>query len=347
VATPCPLILAVPVALVSGLSRAAKVGILIKGGQALETMARVRALVVDKTGTLTRGHARVVAIEPRTARPADELLRAAASLDQALKHIIAQTLVAEARARGLHLAVPTDVIEMPGEGIEGYIDKLRVIVGGMRFVSSRLSVQGTQSAGHWLPGAAVVVVAIDGEVAGEIVLADELRFGTEELLQNLRTMGVERIVIATGDRREIAESITAGLPIDALRADLTPDQKVLVVLSERKNGPVMMAGDGVNDAPALAAADVGVAMGAKGAAASAEVADVVLLVDRFDRILQAIKIARQSRRIALQSVYAGIALSICGMFVTAAGYLPLVQGALFQEVIDVGVILNALRTPRY
>lgn len=182
-----------------------------------------------------------------------------------------------------------------------------------------------------------------GRLTGEIVLADELRAGTQTLLENLRKLGIERIVLATGDRKEVADAITAGLSISAVRSELTPDQKVTVVLSDRKYGPVMMVGDGVNDAPALAAADIGVAMGARGAAASAEAADVVLLVDDLDRIVPAIKIATRSRYIALESVYAGIGLSILGMIAAAMGYLTPVQGALLQEAIDVAVILNALR----
>ena len=343
IATPCPLILAVPVAIVSGLSRAAKHGILIKGGKALETMARVRSLVIDKTGTLTRGRAQVVSVHVASESSADDVMRIAASLDQASKHIIAQTIVSEAQHRGLHLAVPTNVVETPGEGIEGSVEGRRVSVGGVRFVASKLPIRGAALQRPGKPGSVLVAVAIDDKLAGELVLADELRAGTEALLQNLRRLGVERIVLATGDRREVAETITAGLSIDAVRSDLTPDQKVMVVLSERKNGVVMMAGDGVNDAPALAAADVGLAMGAKGAAASAEAADVVLLVDHLDRIVPAIEIARRSRFIALESVYAGIGLSIVGMVVAALGHITPVQGALLQEAIDVAVILNALR----
>jgi P-type E1-E2 ATPase len=174
-------------------------------------------------------------------------------------------------------------------------------------------------------------------------LADELRSGTQTLLQQLRTLGVQRIVLATGDRRDVADAVTAGLGIDAVRSELTPDQKVLVVLSERKNGSVMMVGDGVNDAPALAAADVGVAMGARGTAASAEAADVVILVDHLDRIVPAMEIARRSRFIALEGVFVGMGLSVIGMVAAALGYLTPVQGALIQELIDVAVILNALR----
>ena len=344
IATPCPLILAVPIAIVSGLSRAAKQGILVKGGKALEAMARVRTLVVDKTGTLTHGRAKVTAVQTAAGFSAEEVVRIAASLDQASKHIVAQTIVSYARQLGLRLALPAGVIETPGEGVEGQVDGRDVIVGGTRFVASRLDA-GERAAETWrkYSGALTVSAAIDGKLAGEFVLADELRAGTPELFRDLKALGLERAVLATGDRREVAELVVAGLPFDAVRSDLTPDQKVMLVLSERKNGPVMMVGDGVNDAPALAAADIGVAMGAGGAAASAEIADVVLLVDRLDRIVPAISIAQRSRRIALQSVYVGIGLSILGMFGAALGYLTPVQGALLQEAIDVAAILNALR----
>jgi heavy metal translocating P-type ATPase len=347
VATPCPLILAVPVAIVSGLSRAAKQGILIKGGQALETLARVRSLVIDKTGTLTHGRARVISIDVASGQSADELLRIAASLDQASKHMIAQAIVEEAQKKGLKLAVPGDVVETAGEGLEGRVEGHHVVVGGYRFVSERVLGVGRALWRADRPaGAAAVAVGIDGKFAGVLILADELRAGTQALLQCLRALGVERIVLATGDRHDVAELVARGLSIDALRSELTPDQKTLVVLSERKHGPVMMIGDGVNDAPALAAADLGVAMGAKGAAASAEAADVVLLVDQLDRILPAMEIARRSRFIALQSVYAGIGLSVAGMIAAALGFISPVQGAVLQELIDIAVILNALRSLR-
>jgi len=347
VATPCPLILAVPVALVSGLSRAAKLGILIKGGKAIENLARVRGLVIDKTGTLTVGEARIMNTRTAAGVGEDELLRLAASLDQASKHIIGQTLVAEAQRRGLPLAIPTEVVETPGEGLVGRVEGRSVMVGGLGFVASKIGgVRDALLPGDRQPGALAVAVAVDGKLAGVMVLADELRAGTEQLLKALRALGIERIVLATGDRHEVARFISAGLSLDQVRSELTPDQKILVVLSERKNGPVMMIGDGINDAPALAAADVGVAMGAKGAAASAQAADVVLLVDQLDRVLPAIKIARRSRRIALESVAAGMGLSILAMIAAALGYLVPVEGAVLQELIDVAVIFNALRALR-
>jgi len=349
VATPCPLILAVPVAIVAGLSRAAHHGLLVKGGKVLETMARIRSLVVDKTGTLTDGKARVIAIHPTTGFSNDDVIGIAASLDQASKHVIAQALVAEAQRRGLALTVPLELAETPGEGICGTLRGRRAAVGGRGYVRAQLEKGGEgfePAEAHEPPGSVVVWLAVDGRLAGRIVLADELRAGIAALLARFRTLDVERIVLATGDRRDVAEAVTAGLGLDAVRAELTPDQKVLVVLSERKAGPVMMVGDGVNDAPALAAADVGVAMGATGAAASAEAADAVLLVDSLDRIVPAIEIARRARYIALESVYAGIGLSTLGMVAAAFGYLTPVQGALLQEAIDVAVILNALRVLR-
>jgi len=307
----------------------------------------VRALVIDKTGTLTIGQAKLVAIRAVDGMTPDELLRIAASLDQASKHIIAQTIVAEARSKGLALTVPTEVVETPGEGIVGRVEGRRVMVGGLHFIAGQVGGADFSMLAHERPpGALAAAVAVDGKLAGLLILSDELRAGTEHLLQELRVLGIERIVLATGDRHEVARFFSAGLSLDMVRSDLTPDQKVLVVLSERKNGPVMMIGDGINDAPALAAADLGMAMGAKGAAASAEAADVVLLVDQLDRVLPAIKIARRSRFIALQSVIVGMGLSFVAMITAALGYIVPVEGALLQEVIDVAVIFNALRALR-
>ena len=345
VATPCPLILAVPVALVAGLSRAAHFGVLIKGAGPLETMARIRTLILDKTGTLTDGRPQIVSIHRHEGMGEDDILRFAAAVDQASKHPVAQAIVAAAKARGFTLPVPSEVAEIPGEGVVGSVEGRKVIVGGDGFVARRVGrLTGARPAGA--AGSVLVAVAVDGHLTGHLVMSDPLREGTGAMLAGLRREGIGRILLATGDRADVAERVTEGLGLDGLRADLTPDQKVLLVLSERKRGPVMMVGDGVNDAPALAAADVGVAMGARGAAASAEAADIVLVVDRIDRLCPGIGIARASRRIAVESVVAGIGLSVLGMIAAAFGYLSPVQGALLQEVIDVAVILNALRVLR-
>jgi heavy metal translocating P-type ATPase len=345
VATPCPLILAVPVALVAGLSRAAQYGVLIKGAAALETLARIRTLILDKTGTLTDGRPQIVSIDAQEEFRPDEVLRLAASLDQVSKHPIAQAIVAEARARGMMLAMPEAVSEVPGEGVAGLVGGQLVAVGGTAFVNARIGA-ATGAASARTIGSVLVELGVDGKPAGRIVMADALRAGTSGFLASARQLGVARILLATGDRQAVAMAVTEGLGLDGVRADLTPDQKVLLVLSERKNGPVMMVGDGVNDAPALAASDLGVAMGARGAAASSEAADVVLLVDRLDRLLPGMEIAQRARRIALESVFAGIGLSIAGMIAAALGFITPVEGALLQEVIDVAVILNALRALR-
>jgi heavy metal translocating P-type ATPase len=345
VATPCPLILAVPVALVAGLSRAAHFGVLIKGAKPLEALARIQTLILDKTGTLTDGRPQIVSIETHGDLSEDEVLYFAAALDQASKHPIAQAIVAAARARGVALPVPEQVVETPGEGVAGSIDGRKVLVGGADFVTAQVGAPGQETLSRDA-GSVLVALAVDGKLMGHLLMADALRAGTSELLAGLRRLGISRILLATGDRRAVADAVTAGLGLDSVRADLTPDQKVLLVLSERKNGPVMMVGDGVNDAPALAAADIGVAMGARGAAASAEAADVVLLVDQLDRLLPGLEVAHRSRRIAIESVIAGIGLSIAGMVAAAFGYLTPVQGALLQELIDVAVILNALRALR-
>ncbi|WP_328288535.1 heavy metal translocating P-type ATPase [Paracoccus lichenicola] len=345
VATPCPLILAVPVALVAGLSRAAHFGVLVKGAGPLEAMARVRTLILDKTGTLTDGRPQIVRIEARCGMAPDDVLRLAAALDQLSKHPVAQAIVQAARDRDLPLPLPRDVAETPGEGVAGILDGHRVAVGGQGFVAGRLD-GAAGDPPDASPGAVTVAVGVDGRMAGHLVMSDPLREGAAGMLARLRGQGIARILLATGDRDDVARRVTEGLGLDGIRAGLTPDGKVLLVLAERKNGPVMMVGDGVNDAPALAAADVGVAMGARGAAASAEAADVVLLVDRIDRIAMGVEIARRARGIALQSVAAGIGLSVAGMIAAALGYLTPVQGALIQEGIDVAVILNALRALR-
>lgn len=345
VATPCPLILAVPVALVAGLSRAAHYGVLIKGAKPLEALAQAQTLILDKTGTLTDGRPRIVSIDTYGELSSDEVLYLAAAADQASKHPMAQAIVASARASGIVLPVPIGSQEVPGEGVAASVDGRSVVVGGTGFVRRRIGAprkphQGAEA------GSVLVAVAVDGQLAGNLVLADPLRLETAGFLAGIRRRGIRRILLATGDRRAVAEAVAEGLGLDGVRAELTPDQKVLLVLTERKNGPVMMVGDGVNDAPALAAADIGVAMGARGAAASAEAADVILMVDDLGRLLAGLEIANRSRRIALESVVAGLGLSVTGMVAAAFGYLTPVEGAILQEAIDVAVILNALRALR-
>lgn len=347
VATPCPLILAVPVAIISGISRTAKSGILVKDGAALEALAHVRTAILDKTGTLTQGRPTITAIRTGERFTDKEVLGLAASLDQASAHVMATSLIQAATDAGLMLLPPAEIAELPGKGIEGTVGRRRVAIGGDTYVRNR------STGGHMLlheldnhDGVQSVAVAVDGFVAGVILLQDQLRDDARTTLDALRAAGIERIVLASGDMTHIAQKVGRSLGVDEILGDLTPEGKVVAVRREAATRPVMMVGDGVNDAPALAAADVGVAMGARGAAASSEAASVVLLVDELYPLSTALGIARRTRTIALQSVFIGLGLSIVGMIVAAFGYLPPVQGALLQEAIDVAVILNALRALR-
>ena len=341
VATPCPLILAVPVAIIAGLSRCAAAGVLVKSGAALELLGRVRVLVLDKTGTLTEGRARLAETLALPGIDPAALLRLAASLDQASTHVLATGLVAAAREAGLALATPTAVREVAGAGITGLVEGHAVALGGPELVHDFPTMPDAQA-----PGAARVLVALDGVPAGVLIFADPVRTDAPAMLAAARAAGIRRVVLLSGDRQAIAEAVGHGLGVDAVLADRSPAEKVAAVLREKPGGPVLMLGDGVNDAPALAAADIGVAMGARGTVASAETADAVVLVDRIDRLAEAMRIARRARGIALQSVVAGIGLSGLGMLAAAAGQLTPVQGAVLQEVIDVAVILNALRVLR-
>ena len=345
VATPCPLILAAPVALVSGLSRAAKRGVIVKGGAVLERLATCTTMLIDKTGTMTVGHPVLTEIVYAESEPPGRVLRLAASLDQVSPHVLASAVLQSALEQKCQLSLPEEVEEIPGQGIRG-------IVAGHRVAVGKASWSGVTGAPAWarrarrkahLDGALTVFVGIDGAPAGVLVFDDPLRPDAARTLRSLRNNGISRIVMVTGDRTDVAETIGAVIGVDAVLAERSPAEKLDIVRLETRRAPTMMVGDGINDAPALALADVGVALGARGATAASEAADLVLTVDRLDRLGEAAAIARRTRQIAIESMVAGMALSLAAMGVAAAGLLPAVWGAMLQEVIDVAVILNALR----
>ena len=348
VATPCPLILAVPVAIVSGMSRAAKRGVLVKNGGALEAMAQVRVLCLDKTGTLTSGDPELVAIETAPGRDAEAMLALAGAVAQGSSHVVSAAVAAAARQRRLELPVPRDVDEHAGAGITGHVDGLTLVLGEKDFVLDGQPVPdwADGAEGSRDEGGLLVFLSVNGEAAAMLRFEDPRRPDAAASLAAARAAGVARIVMITGDRPSVAARIAEGLPIDRIVAGVTPQGKVAAVAEESAHGTAMMVGDGVNDAPALAAAQVGVALGARGATASSEAADVVVLVDSLSRIPEGLRIAARAFGLARQSVWVGLGLSFAGMAAALFGYLTPLAGALVQEAIDVAVILNALRALR-
>jgi heavy metal translocating P-type ATPase len=342
VATPCPLILAVPVAVISRINRAARAGIIVKGGAALEQIGRARAVVFDKTGTLTYGTPVVTGVVPFGDTTADELLRAAGGAEQLSAHPVGVALAEAAKRRVGALPLPEQFREEPGRGVEAVVGGRRVLVGSRSFLAERVAgLEIPQADGR---AGLAAYVAIDGRLAGELRLDDQLRPGVPEMLRRLARLGVRQTAIFTGDHAANARAIGARAGIARVEADLLPEDKVrLVAALSEQYAPVVMVGDGINDAPALATATVGVAMGAKGTGISAEAADIVLLEDDVTKVGEAVAIGRRMLRIARQSIYVGLGLSFACMVAASMGKIPPAAGALLQEAIDVAVILNALR----
>ena len=346
VATPCPLILAAPVAFIGGVSRAARGGILMKGSAALEALAQVRTAIFDKTGTLTVGGAQLIECDTAPGRDADDLLQLLASLEQASHHVLANSIIRVARGKGLMLSHPCDVREYRGAGLTGRVGTVSMMAG------SRALVLADKPLPRWAESneeryrdepVLRVFVALEGRLAGIFTFGDALRGDTRDALSNLRSAGIERMVMLTGDDSVAAKRVYSLLDLDVVTAEATPAEKVATVETEKAAAPTMMVGDGINDAPALAAATVGVAMGSRGATASSEAADVIVLTDRLQPVADAVRISQRTRTIALQSIVAGLALSAIAMVGAAMGHITPVAGALLQEGIDVAVILNALR----
>lgn len=348
VATPCPLILAAPIAIVAGISRAAGRGIIVKGGGALENLARATVVLFDKTGTLTSGSPTVAGVESFGLLEPDELLRLAASVEQLSPHVFAGAVVRAAQDRKLALELPDAVTERAGSGVSGRIASRLIQVGQSDWIAAGRPLPGRvrelrrRTA---VEGSSTAFIGVDETIEGVLILTDPIRTETPRALRMLRRAGIRRIVMVTGDTPAVAETVGSAIGVDAILSERTPAEKLEIVASERADsgGLVVMVGDGINDAPSLAAADVGVAMGARGATAASEAADIVIVIDRLDRLAEAIHIARRSRRIALESVVLGIGMSVVAMIVAAFGFLPPVAGAILQELIDVAVILNALR----
>lgn len=344
-ATPCPLLIAAPVAFMGGMSRSARSGVVVKGGATLEALARARSVAFDKTGTLSTGEPDVLHIRLAPHRPGDvdedELLRLAASAEQLSSHVLADGVIRAADERGLELSSTVDATEVATQGVRAVVDGRPVRVGKLSFVqevdpTAEMDVPG--------PGQTVVAVAVDDRFAGTLVLRDVLRENAADTVRVLRGVGVEQVVMLTGDHEVTARSLAQEAGISEVHAHLLPEDKVRLI--GEMPGPVVMVGDGINDAPVLAAADVGIAMGARGSSAASESADVVIMRDDVGKVVQAVDIGRDTYRIALTSIWIGVALSIGLMLVASFGYIPAVWGALTQEVVDLVVIVYALRALR-
>lgn len=335
IATPCPLILAVPIAIVAGLSQAAKHGAIIKGGAVLELLAKCETVLLDKTGTLTKGGPEISEISTRPGLSDDELLVLAASIDQFSPHIVAQALVAEAEKRALALRSALNIAEDAGHHISGEIDGVRITVG-------QLEDQRPQWLRFDLP--LMVAVHSNNELIGVIGLKDPIRSESRAMVSALRAAGVKHIALVTGDRDETAREVAGAVGITEIFSKISAAGKLEITADARASarGSVVVVGDGINDAPALAAADVGVAMGARGASAASEAADVVIVEDSIDRLTTAIRIAKRSRAKAMQAAGLGMTLALIGMFLAAFGLISPSQGAIAQELIDVIAILWAL-----
>ena len=336
-ATPCPLILAVPIAIVAGLSQSAKNGAIVKGGAILELLSRTESVLLDKTGTLTHGGPVISKIASAPNYTHDQVLQIAASLDQYSPHMVAKSIVKYAKSKNIQIFTCTDVSEVAGHQISGDLNGVKTTVG-----------QLTTGKPEWLDFAAPLIVAIsqNDQLIGVIGLEDPLRSESKQMIQDLHAIGVTRIALVTGDRRESADAVAHELGIKEVFAHVTAAQKLEITESAMKSssGTVIVVGDGINDAPALAAAHVGVAMGARGATAASEAADVIIVEDSIDRLIRAITIAKRARRKALQAAGLGMTLSLFIMATGAFGITSASQGAIAQEVIDILAILWALTT---
>ncbi len=343
VATPCPLLIAAPVAFLAGTSRAASAGIVVKTGGVMETLARVRSFAFDKTGTLTHGQPEVESIEPAKGVEPDEILALAAATEQYSTHVLARAIVERANQRAVSIPQASDVVETTAAGMTAQVAGRLVAVGNAQHIEDTT---GSAPPDAPIPsGRMAIHLATEHGYLGRILLADRLRTTAPETLSALRGMGVDTFVMLTGDGNSTARHVAEQVGITDVRAGLLPAEKVSAVAS-LPNRPVAMVGDGVNDAPVLAAADVGIAMGAKGATAASESANVVIMLDDLSRVASSVAIAQRTVRIALQAIWVGIAISVGLMLVAFWGVMPAIVGAAVQEIVDLTAILTALRAVR-
>ncbi|MDO5729075.1 MAG: heavy metal translocating P-type ATPase [Actinomycetaceae bacterium] len=338
VATPCPLLLAAPVAFLAGMNRAAKEGIIIKDSGTLEKLSRIRTVAMDKTGTLTIGHPMLVGTVTAEGVDDDELLELAAAVEMFSAHPLASAVVSAARQRRLLIPHAFGVTEEAGRGVTGTVHDQQIHVGSDRWLAIEHRMPNAE------PGQIHIHVARNSEWIGALIMEDSLRADAQATVDAMRSMDVERIMMITGDAEVTATDVARRVGIDEIHHSLLPAQKVETI--RHTTHPVAAIGDGVNDAPVLATADVGIAMGARGSSAASESADVVIMLDDIFRASRAIAVGKRTMSVAMQAIGIGVGLSIVLMFVGATGIMPAVVGAFMQEIIDLACILWALLAAR-
>jgi len=348
VASPCPLILATPIAMISGISKAASRGVVIKNGTALEKLGLVKGLVFDKTGTLTLGAPEVVKVLSVSELSDDEILKISASLDQLSVHILARSLIKCAQEKLVELDYPENFKEIFGQGVTGEINKRSYFFGKLKYIiSQKINVIDEVIKSHQnfqQEGKMIVYLADEKNLLGYVVFSDIVRPETKDMFSLIKKHSISKIIMLTGDKKMVAENIAKAVGINEYYAELLPEDKAeLVKTIQKKYGPMAMVGDGVNDAPAMAVSSVGIAIAEHGATATSEVSDVVIMVNNMHRVHDAIHIAQRTMKIAKQGIFVGIGVSIALMVLALFGFIAPVAGAVMQEVLDVVVIINALR----
>lgn len=337
VATPCPLLLGAPIALISGMSRAARHGIIVKTGSALELLAQTRTIAFDKTGTLTQGKPVVEAVKTYHKFTRTQVLTYAAALEKNSSHILATAVVTAASKTKAAIPTAKLVKEQGGHGLSGTVQGKAILVGRGGYLQE----QGVTLSDHQ-PSQTMSYVAVDGVLAGSIAFTDTVRPESKTTLKRLALFGVKETMLVTGDNQQVANAIGKKLGIRNVIANCLPGDKIQAI-EDVEHRPVTFVGDGVNDAPVLTTADVGIALGARGSTAASESADVVILLDDIGKVATSVQVAKRTFFIAKQSILVGIFISLGLMGIFATGHFKAAQGALIQEVVDIIVIFNALR----
>ena len=342
VATPCPLLIAAPVALISGMSRAARHGIIIKSGGVLERLSEIKTAVFDKTGTLTYSRLKIASVVSANKKISEKsVVSLAASAEQQSVHILAKAITEYAKSNKIKIKKASSVTESNGSGLIAQLGKDTVVVGRIEFLKKQnIKVKETSLFNH-----TSIYIAKNSVYMGAITFEDEVRENAKYTIDELKRLGIQNFVMLTGDKKETANKIGGQIGIVNIHAECLPTDK-LNFMKSLKDRPVMMVGDGVNDAPVLAASDLGIAMGAHGETAASESADVVVMLDDISKVPQVVEISKRTMKIARQSIYIGIGASIVLMLIATTGRIPAIVGAGLQELIDIIVIANALRAHR-